>query len=144
MLEIQRGSTRLHSVGSSLWKRLRTSRKTEYGMHEQSNCTRRAGLTFRYILYRSVLISLFQQRPEVFTTSHLTVFVLLLCILRRLLTLFALTLNRSGPCTFPHFYEESFAIPQSSDIHKSRAIYYSSPSPNAVSSSAISTIRGFI
>ena len=32
MLEIERGSTRSHSVESSLWKRLLACRKTDYGM----------------------------------------------------------------------------------------------------------------
>jgi hypothetical protein len=38
ILEIERGSTRLHPVENSLWKRLRTCRKTDYRMNEIS-CT---------------------------------------------------------------------------------------------------------
>jgi hypothetical protein len=34
ILEIERGSTRSHSVENSLWKRLRTCRKTDYRMNE--------------------------------------------------------------------------------------------------------------
>jgi hypothetical protein len=34
ILEIERGSTRSHRVETSLWKRLRTCRKTDYGMNE--------------------------------------------------------------------------------------------------------------
>ena len=34
ILETERGSTRSHSVENSLWKRLRTSRKTDYEMNE--------------------------------------------------------------------------------------------------------------
>jgi hypothetical protein len=32
ILEIERGSTRSHPVENSLWKRLRTCRKTDYRM----------------------------------------------------------------------------------------------------------------
>jgi hypothetical protein len=32
--KIERGSTRSHSVGNSLWKRLWTCRNAEYGMNE--------------------------------------------------------------------------------------------------------------
>jgi hypothetical protein len=34
ILEIERGSTRSHPVEISLWKRLRTCRKTDYRMNE--------------------------------------------------------------------------------------------------------------
>jgi hypothetical protein len=34
ILEIERGSTRSHPVENSLWKRLRTCRKTDYRMNE--------------------------------------------------------------------------------------------------------------
>jgi hypothetical protein len=34
ILEIDRGSTRSHPVENSLWKRLRTCRKTDYRMNE--------------------------------------------------------------------------------------------------------------
>jgi hypothetical protein len=34
MLEIETGSIRSHSVENPLWKRLRASRKTDYGMNE--------------------------------------------------------------------------------------------------------------
>jgi hypothetical protein len=41
ILEIERGSTRSHPVEKSLWKRLRTCRKTEYRMNEdQCECQR--------------------------------------------------------------------------------------------------------
>ena len=34
ILEIERGSTRSHPVENSLWKMLRTCRKTDYRMNE--------------------------------------------------------------------------------------------------------------
>jgi hypothetical protein len=34
ILKIERGSTRSHPVENSLWKRLRTCRKTDYRMNE--------------------------------------------------------------------------------------------------------------
>jgi hypothetical protein len=36
ILEIKRGSTRSHCVENSLWKRLRTCRKTDYRMNEMN------------------------------------------------------------------------------------------------------------
>jgi hypothetical protein len=39
VLEIDTGSTRSHSVESSLWKRLWTRRKTDYEMNKFSNST---------------------------------------------------------------------------------------------------------
>jgi hypothetical protein len=38
ILEIERGSTRSHSMENSLWKRLQTCRKTDYGMNENYSC----------------------------------------------------------------------------------------------------------
>jgi hypothetical protein len=38
ILEIERGSARLHPVENSLWKRLRTCRKTDYRMNELILC----------------------------------------------------------------------------------------------------------
>jgi hypothetical protein len=40
VLEIERGRTRSHPVENSLWKRLRTSHKTDYRMNECSTCSR--------------------------------------------------------------------------------------------------------
>ena len=37
ILKIERGSTRSHSVEKSLWKRLRTCRKTNYAMNDTRN-----------------------------------------------------------------------------------------------------------
>jgi hypothetical protein len=37
ILETERGRTRSHPVDDSLWKRLRTCRKTDYRMNEQNN-----------------------------------------------------------------------------------------------------------
>jgi hypothetical protein len=36
-VELERGSTRSHPVENSLWKRLRTCRKTDYRMNELMN-----------------------------------------------------------------------------------------------------------
>jgi hypothetical protein len=38
VLEIERGSTRSHPVENSLWKRLRTCRKTDYRMKRLRTC----------------------------------------------------------------------------------------------------------
>jgi hypothetical protein len=45
ILEIESGSTRSHSMENSLWKRLRTCRKTDYGMMNEGPRSRCYGRT---------------------------------------------------------------------------------------------------
>ena len=56
MLEVERGSTRSHSVENSLWKKLCTCRRTDYGMTEViADTCKRKEMLFIYVELKVVM-----------------------------------------------------------------------------------------